>query len=79
MVPHLSNEFLSELNINSFSWPKIDKKFLIEENINVVVQFNGKKRGIIHTKKDISEIELVKEILILVNLYQLITFIQRNL
>ncbi len=63
VVPHLSNEFLSELNINSFSWPKIDKKFLIEENINVVVQFNGKKRGIIHTKKDISEIELVKEIL----------------
>ena len=38
-------------------------KFLIEENINIVVQFNGKKRGILNTKKDILEEDLVKEIL----------------
>ena len=33
------------------------------ENINIVVQFNGKKRGVFETKKDISEDELVKKII----------------
>ncbi len=63
VIPHLSSECLGQLNIDTNDWPKIDQKFLIEENISVVVQFNGKKRGIIQTKKDILEEDLVKEIL----------------
>ncbi len=63
VLPHLSNECLGQLDINNYTWPKIDKKFLIEENISIVVQFNGKKRGIVTTKKDILEKDLVKEIL----------------
>ena len=63
VIPHLSNECLSKLNINEYSWPSIDERFLVEENTSIVVQFNGKKRGIIDTKKDILEDELVKEIL----------------
>ena len=63
VLPHLSNECLSQLDINNYTWPIIDKKFLIEENISIVVQFNGKKRGIVNTKKDILEEDLVKEIL----------------
>ena len=54
---------MSQLNINEYKWPPIDEKFLVEENTSIVVQFNGKKRGIIDTKKDILEDELVKEIL----------------
>ena len=33
------------------NWPKVDKKYLEEENIDLVVQINGKKRGIINVKK----------------------------
>ena len=62
VVPHLSNECLEKFDVNVHSWPSIDEKFLIEENIIVVIQFNGKKRGIIKVKKDISEKNLVKEI-----------------
>ena len=63
VVPHFSSECSSQLNLNQKDWPKIDEKFLIEENINIVVQFNGKKRGVFETKKDISEDELVKKII----------------
>ena len=31
------------------------KNFIIEEFVNIVVQINGKKRGLIKTKKDIDE------------------------
>ena len=62
VVPHLSSECLSQLNINKYEWPEINEEFLIEENVSVVVQFNGKKRGIIDIKKDSPEEDLVKEI-----------------
>ena len=39
------------------------KNFLMKEKINIVVQINGKKRGIINTEKDISEENLIKELL----------------
>ncbi len=63
VLPHFANECLNQININQYTWPKIDEKFLIEENISIVVQFNGRKRGIINTKKDILEEDLVKEII----------------
>ena len=63
ILPHLSNECLSGLKINHFEWPSVDQKFLIEENVSIVVQFNGKKRGSLEIKKDIPEDELIKTIL----------------
>ena len=63
VIPHLSNECLEQLKINNLNWPSIDEKFLNEEKINIVVQINGKKRGIINTEKDISEENLIKELL----------------
>ena len=63
VIPHLSSECLGQININNFKWPQIEEKFLIEEDVNIVVQINGKKRGIINTKKDISEEKLMKLIL----------------
>ena len=63
MIPHLSNECLEQLKINNLNWPSIDEKFLNEEKINIVVQINGKKRGVINTEKDISEENLIKELL----------------
>ena len=62
VLPHFASECLSNFKIDKYLWPEIDKKFLIEENVSIVVQFNGKKRGIISTKKDITEKDLLKEI-----------------
>tara|TARA_Y100001958_G_C21242147_1_gene570322 strand:- start:823 stop:3360 length:2538 start_codon:yes stop_codon:yes gene_type:complete len=62
IIPHLSSECLNQLMINTYSWPTIDGKFLIEENISIVVQFDGKKRGVIKVKKDMLEKDLIKEI-----------------
>ena len=65
VIPHFSNECIELLkDEREIKWPKIDEKFLIEENINFVVQINGKKRGLIKVNRDISEndvIKLVKE------------------
>ena len=36
-------------------WPKVDEKFLFEDNIKFIIQFNGKTRKIIVSKKDTSE------------------------
>jgi len=63
VVPHLSSECLEQLSIKNLTWPEIEEKFLIEETINIVVQINGKKRGIINVEKNISEESLVKQLL----------------
>ena len=50
-IPHFSNECLNTINENQINWPKISKEDLIEEDINFVVQINGKKRAILKSKK----------------------------
>ena len=56
VIPHLINECFE---INNFDfpqkWPLVDKKYLDEEKVYIVVQIDGKKRGIIETKKDTEE------------------------
>ena len=39
-------------------WPKYDESLLIEENITVVIQVNGKHRGTIVVGKDLAQEEL---------------------
>ena len=63
VIPHFSHECLSQMNKHKDIWPEIQEKFLVEENVNIVVQFNGKKRGVFETKKDTSEKELVEQIM----------------
>ena len=43
-------------------WPKVDEKFLLEDNIKFIVQFNGKTRKIIISKKDTTEDLLLTKI-----------------
>ena len=62
VTPHLSNECLDLLNINEISWPSFDESMLIENFVNIVVQINGKKRGVIQTKKNINEDNLLEMI-----------------
>ena len=35
--------FMKKFKKHEIKWPEIDKKYLIEENIKIVVQINGKK------------------------------------
>ncbi len=62
VIPHFSNECLAALNLKDLNWPKYDDSILKEDYFKIVVQINGKKRGIIKAKKDISENELIDEI-----------------
>jgi leucyl-tRNA synthetase len=59
-MPHFTSECLRSINQNEVSWPSISKEDLIEEEINFVVQINGKKRAILKVKRDIIEKEILK-------------------
>jgi len=63
VIPHFSNECIKMLNINEkILWPKINEKFLIEENIKFIIQINGKTKKIILSKKDTGEDLLLEKI-----------------
>ena len=56
ILPHLISECLSNLNVkNTTIWPSIDEKYLEQKSVNIVIQIDGKKRGLIECKKDILE------------------------
>ena len=60
MLPHLMAECLVDLGENPKSnWPDLEKKYLDKNTIKLVVQFNGKKRGVIECKKNISENDII--------------------
>ncbi|MDB9819424.1 leucine--tRNA ligase [Candidatus Pelagibacter sp.] len=61
-LPHFTSECLGGLNLEKFNWPTVSKRELLEEEINFVVQINGKKRAILKVKRDISEDETIKVI-----------------
>ena len=63
ITPHLANECLDEIAINkNYFWPKVEDKYLQNKQSNIVVQINGKKRGLILTEKNIKEADLINEI-----------------
>jgi leucyl-tRNA synthetase len=63
VIPHFSNECMKVLNINEkMLWPKVNEKYLLEENIKFIVQINGKTRKIIISKKGTSEDLLLEKI-----------------
>ena len=56
IIPHFSNECLSLLGTrDNIKWPNYDKVIIEEDFVNIVVQINGKKRGLIKTKKNTEE------------------------
>ena len=63
VIPHFANECLSMINSTAIKWPRFDESILKSEISNIVVQINGKKRGLIQTKSDISEEDLFDIIL----------------
>mgnify|MGYP000673594950 CR=1 FL=1 len=56
IIPHFSSECLKLLGEEkNLKWPEFDRALLEEEFVNIVIQVNGKKRGIIRSNKEISE------------------------
>ena len=50
------------LNQKEVNWPIVSEAELIEDEINFVVQINGKKRAILMVNRDLSENEIMKQI-----------------
>jgi len=63
VIPHLINECLSKLyNQNEYQWPSVNKEFIKNENANIVIQINGKKRSVLEFAKNMGEEKLVNYI-----------------
>jgi len=60
ILPHFANECLSIIKAKNFKWPEYDVSMLKEDNVNIVIQINGKKRGLIQAKPNISEEKLLE-------------------
>ncbi|WP_435090241.1 leucine--tRNA ligase [Candidatus Pelagibacter bacterium nBUS_30] len=55
IIPHFSNECLSLMESKKIGWPKYDESILKEDTAKIVIQINGKKRGLIQTEINISK------------------------
>jgi len=60
LVPHLAHECCEKMN-KKFYWPEYNKKLLKEENCKIVVQVDGKKRGILEMPINSEEKKVIKE------------------
>jgi leucyl-tRNA synthetase len=62
IIPHFASESLEMLKKSDkkIEWPKFDEKLLEDDFSTIVVQINGKKRGILKLKKNIEEENLYK-------------------
>ncbi len=59
MVPHLAEELWKQLGYQESlaslqPWPKADLKFLINTDVNIVIQINGKKKLVLKIAKDLT-------------------------
>ncbi len=56
VIPHISNECIKQIKFDKeIKWPNHDEKYLIEEFSNIVIQINGKKRGLIKAETNSNE------------------------
>ena len=64
IIPHFAEECLSELSIkDEIRWPEVNKKYLQEDTIKIVVQINGKKRLTIQSNTDSTEKEVYDKVI----------------
>ena len=76
-APHLSSELWENLKspgqITAQSWPDYDEKFLVEDEVEIVVQVNGKVRDRVKMSIHASEEEIKKAALALPKIQELTT------
>ena len=61
-VPHITSELWSLIkentDIDDVAWPKIDKSALVQDEIKIVIQVNGKLRGNMIISSDLTETKI---------------------
>ena len=63
IIPHFASECLENNNfLKNHHWPDYNEELLKDESIYIVVQINGKKRGLLDVQRDISENEVLNKI-----------------
>ncbi len=62
ILPHFANECLNIIKAKNFKWPEYDIAMIKEDYIKIVIQINGKKRGLVQTKPNITEEKLLEKI-----------------
>ena len=63
-IPHIANECLEQLGEkNVDTWPEIERKININEDIKIAVQINGKTRKVIEVSKNLNEKDIMNECL----------------
>jgi leucyl-tRNA synthetase len=60
LAPHLAHECCEKIN-KKYYWPKYDSKLLKEENCTIVVQVDGRKRGILEMPINAKETMVIKK------------------
>jgi len=60
LTPHLAHECSEKIN-GKFYWPKYNNKLLKEENCKIVIQVDGRKRGILEMPADSEEVIVIKK------------------
>ena len=63
VIPHIINECLKTINEKKdITWPDVKKEFIEDDEVNIVIQVNGKKRSIISVEKNLEEKKLLQKI-----------------
>ena len=60
LAPHLAHECCEKIN-KKFYWPKHDPKLLKGESCTIVIQVDGRKRGILEMPTNLKEIMVIKK------------------
>ena len=60
LIPHLANECCEKIN-KKFYWPKYNSKLLKEDNCTIVIQVDGKKRGILEMPINSKEVIIINK------------------
>ena len=60
VIPHFASECMNEIhNGGELSWPLVNRKFLNENTHKIVIQLNGKKRGLMTCDINFDENKLI--------------------
>ena len=76
MTPHLAEECWSIIgktnDLSSEPWPEVKQELLVKENVTIIIQINGKKRGELEINFGSSEEEVTQESMKIKNIHDLL-------
>ena len=64
IIPHFANQCLSEATdkVEKIKWPDINEEMLLEKSINIVIQINGRKRGVLNVPRELEEEKIFEKV-----------------